>query len=214
MAPINHNMNQEDLEYGKFTISKRFLKLLQVYKHNSKKIKTTLLSFVAISVAILVRFSFDNVENIKETVITLDEDPYEIFDINDEINTNVSKDLTVEFPRKTSLVNQRLQELNINAITNKVSKFLNESENLCIHLRHFGSVYDILVFQDNRTLINPEIVEMSTKKKNVKYIDLENVPKYKKLSSRVLLNYVDKNMNTKYNQELIGNDAFCFQFYY
>lgn len=206
-------INKDDPEYGSVRMNKRLKKVYDYVSVNKSKIKTFFFTFIVVTVSLLVRYSFDNVEKITENrIITLDEEPYEIFELK-HINTEViDRDSVVQFPIKTSIINRKLQIMNLESVENQIRGYLNESENICIHARYFGCKYDILVFQ-NVTMINPEVLSVSNIKRNVQEKDVEGNVKFSKRSTQLNINYVDKNMEYKYRQNLYGNQAICFQFY-
>jgi hypothetical protein len=204
-------LNTSDPEYGSVKLHKNYKKVLEFVQNNKRKIKTITIAFFVMTCAILIRFAYDNTDNIKNNVITLDEEVYTIFDLS-EFDPKVERSFTVDFPIKTSLVNQRLQKLNIETAETKVREFLKESGYDCIHLRHFGVVYDMIFF-NNVTMINPEVVKLSENKVNKKEENLNGEIHFAKRSTSVIVNYIDKDLEKQYGEKLWGNNAICFQFY-
>lgn len=206
-------INNDDPEYGSVRMNKKLKRIYDYINVNKRKVKSVLLTVVVVTISLLVRYSFDNVEKINDNrIITFDEPPYEIVEIYD-INTKiVDRENVIQFPIKTSLINKKLQIMNIESIENQIKRYLEETGNICIHARFFGCIYDILVF-NNVTVINPDVISLSNTKRNVQEKDIDGVVKFSKRSTHVTLNYIDKHMEYKQKQVLSGNQAICFQFY-
>ena len=202
-----------DLEYGSVYLSKNINKAIDFYNTNKKTIFLVLLSFFVISISILIKFSFNNIDRLPNvSYITLDEEPFKPFDVIDTLIVKADKISTKQFPIKTSIINIKLQSMNLISVQNKIRRFLQQTNNVCVHARHFSSEYDILVF-NNLTIINAEIVGMSEVKKNVKEMNLVGETNYAKRSVMLTINYIDTSLEKKVKYELYGHQAMCFQYY-
>lgn len=205
-------VDNQDLEFGSIHITKNVKNMISFISKNKTKLKRLFFAFVIVIVGVMIRLSYDNVENIQQTFVTLDEEPYEPFYILDTVNPFVDKLSTVQYPIKTSLVNRGLQQLNIERVVDKINQYLEQTNNICIHARHFGTDYDIIVFK-NITMINPEITKLSDNMRNIKEMHLNGETKYSKRALSLNVNYIDAKLEKQHDKELWGNQAICFQHY-
>lgn len=204
--------SKNDLEFGGIEISKNMRKILRYYENNKKLIKKTGMAFIVLTLALILKGSLNNIEKVQDTVITFDEETYKTFILNDNLDPDVDNDKIKQFHVKNSKINQQLQIMNLESVENKIKKYLDSTNDICIHARHFGCEYDILVFQ-NITVINPEIVSTSNTMKNIKEKHLNGEKVFHKRFTEITINYLDKKLNQKYDKVLYGTQAICFQHY-
>jgi hypothetical protein len=202
---------RRDLEFGPVFISAPLKRVLTFYKTKWRFVRAIGFAFIALSLSLLVRYAFDNADKISDTVITFEESPYKIFVISDNVITNP---LTVQenYPIKSTVVNRRLQTFNLQTVEHKIREYLVETNNLCIHARHFASPYDILVFK-NVTMINAELEALSSVFKNVNEMSISGEARYARRSLSVTVGYFDINLQRQTRVVLHGNMALCFQHY-
>ncbi len=174
----------EDLESGNAFLKVKYKKLLRFYR--SPKTKPFFYLFIFVTIILVFKMAYINYKT-SETIITIDERPYEAFIVKPEI----VKDRVLYKPVvvKTSEINKRMQELNLKDSEEIVQIFLNETNNICIHLSFFGLPFDITVFQ-NITIMNPTILSESLETTNIKEMDLFGNWAWKKRPKSVYIKFL------------------------
>lgn len=202
-----------DLEYGGNGFSKNIKLLITRYHTNRTKIKYTVFSLLIVTIAVIVKVGFISLNDVvvATNTITLDESPYVPFVWNEEITTYVSDRGVVKYPKKTSSVNWKLQALNIYQFSNHVMGYLEASENICIHCRHFGVPYDILVFKD-KVMVSPVVTDESDQMVYSRETSLNGSVTRVKRNEWIEVMYYNMEMEKEVTR-LVGNDAICFSHY-
>ena len=200
-----------DLEYGHKFWNLKYKNIIKYYKRFDKHKRGISISFMIISIALIVKLGFFNIDSIikSNSILTLEETTYTPFSLG-----NLNKELvknSENYIIKDSSVNRHLQSINLEFIKDEVQFFLKETNNICIHLKQFGVKYDILVF-NNITIINPEIISEGENIKNVPQINLNGEKIWAKRKTKVRLKYFNEKLNLVYD-DLYNEQAFCF-FYY
>lgn len=203
-----------DLEFGKVSLSRKVKWLVDMYRKNENNMRYIIISFVIVTVALIIKFAFYNLDSVvKNTggVITLDEDVYKPFKMSTEIIPNVDGRASIRFPVKESQVNWRIQTLNIVQARAQAVSFLENSGFLCVHLRHFGVPYDIMVFQ-NATMVNPSVIAESDEQILRNELTLSGKTIRKKRPTWIKIAYKDESL-TDNVVTLWGWYATCFAHY-
>lgn len=206
-------MSNIDLEYGHIKLSEKMKRLVKYYRNNEKKIKYFSVGFVILTIALIVKMGFNNVDTVIETAtaITLDEPVYNPFRWSETIKINVDSKSVKQFPIKESHVNLKMQSLNIIQAREHVLEYLKKGGYICIHMRHFDVPYDIIVFQ-NVTMVNPVVESESETYRYVKEEALDGTTLRKKRPESLSIKYHDEGLNVQYIT-LYGNQATCFAHY-
>lgn len=202
-----------DLEYGNIVLSKQMQKVADYYRKNRKKIKYFSVGFVVLTFALIVKLGFDNIDTVIEsaTAITLDEESYQPFKWSETIIVNVDSKGVKKFPIKESHVNWKMQSLNIVQAREHIMEYLRKGDYVCIHARHFGVSYDIIVFQ-NLTMVNPIVEKESDIYHYVKEEALDGTTVRSKRPETIDIAYKDESLTQKYIT-LYGEQAVCFAHY-
>ena len=200
-----------DLEFGGAAIRKRYKSILKFYKSNARHIPRVLMLLTVITLSIVVRWGVTNVDRVVEgaTGVSFEEDTFVPFTIGEFTATEPVK--RKQFEIKTSIVNHKMQRMNLETVTDQVRAFLEESGNVCVHLVHFHVPYDIIVFS-NITIVNPQIVEESKVRTNVKEIDLNGDSKWASRAEYVHVRHYNEHLNQVHTM-LWGHQSVCFQYY-
>jgi hypothetical protein len=206
-------MSSVDLEYGQVTLSKQMKRLVDYYRKNERKIKYFAIGFVVLTVALIIKLGFNNVDTVIETAtaITLDESAYQPFKWSENIIVSVDAKGVKKFPIKESHVNWKMQSLNIIQAREHVMEYLKKGGYLCIHMRHFNVPYDIIVFQ-NVTMVNPLVEKESDTYRYVKEESLDGTTSRQKRPETLDIVYYDEGLNRQFIT-LYGNQASCFAHY-
>lgn len=206
-------MTYQDLEFGPIVLTAKMKRFVAWFKRHQHNMKYFIISFVFLTIAIIIKFGFRNIDSVIEsaTAITLDEPVYTPFVLTDEIIPVVEKKSVIRFPFKESHINWKLQTLNLVQSRNQVLIYLEQVGYTCIHLRHFGVPYDILVFT-NMTVVNPEVIEESEEYQMIKEYDLDGTTKRSKRPTYIKIAYLDESLNKK-SVTLFGDQAVCFAHY-
>lgn len=198
-----------DLEYGVVTFSKRVQFLIK----NKHKLKNFIVAFLILSIALVIKFAFYNIDNVIESasVVTLDEDVYKPFKLTKEIILDVGDKATIQFPTKNSQINWKIQALNIAQGRAQVLDYINKVGFVCLHMRHFGVQYDIIVFK-NVTMVNPVVVDESEEKIMRQEETLSGKKSRKKRPIWIKIKYKDESLIDQVIT-LWNNQAACFAHY-
>lgn len=204
----------DDIEAGMPSIRQQYKKLINYVNNNRRFFRLYAICFVLTLVAIITKVTYMNMDQVMETAstITLDESSYIPFEVSEEIILKVPHKSSEELEIKTSLANMKLQITNIYALEHKIKKFLQKASHVCLHARHFGVPYDIIVFE-NVTMVNPEIVSVSTSYKNVEEQDLAGDVKWAKRPLTVTVSYLDGKLISHDSVTLYKHQASCFSHY-
>ena len=197
----------EDLESGEQFLKIKYKRLLRYYR--SPKYRPFIYGILLLTFIICVKFTFYNIET-SGTVVTLDEINYEPFIVKPEIIENPIK--YTQITVKTSAINMRMQELNFKDAEITTQYFLNETDNICIHLSHMNVPYDITVFK-NTTIINPQIIDESQEKVNIKEMNIYGNIEWKKRPSSIYIKYLKIEGLVEEYTTLYKEQAYCFLHY-
>lgn len=204
-----------DIEYGKSVLSE----YRKLYKKYSKKIWFLAVFFTVVTLAIIVEKSFRSIEKSVEnnSGVSFTEDPPEPLNFDETSMIPILPEKNVvyrDFVLKTSPLNKMLQKHSLNMLHNKTMNILIKNQWDCVHLRHFGLNYDILVFKSkNITVVNPEIIHISDEMQVKHELGLDNTRRVVKRPISISLNFIDKDLETQKNLTLSGNDAACLSYY-
>lgn len=206
-------MSSVDLEYGHIKLSEKMKRLVSYYRKNERKIKYFGVGFIVMTLALIVKMGFNNVDTVIETAtaITLDEPAYEPFKWSESIIIDVDSKGVKKFPIRESHVNWKMQSLNIIHAREHVMEYLKKGGYVCIHMRHFDVPYDIIVFQ-NLTMVNPLVEGESETYHYVKEESLDGTTMRKKRPLSLDTVYYDEALNRQFTT-LYGNQASCFAHY-
>lgn len=210
----NNYTSPSDLEFGGVYISRKVQKLVNLYRKNEHRIKYILISFCVVTTALIIKYASRNVDSVIEsaTAITFDEETYTPFVLSNEILSTVESGIGVrKFPIKGSKINWKMQTLNIVQARNKVWEYLGKAKQTCIHLKHFGVPYDILVF-NNITMVNPEVLMESDEHKKIKEMSLDGSVNRKNRPIWIKVGYYSEAL---IYQSIIlwGAQSYCFAHY-
>lgn len=203
----------DDLEYGGRFLHDKYKDVLGIYKKYKRHSKKILGSTALITLAIVVKMTFSNFDTVaqKASAITLEETAYKPF-ILEPLDINLADDFKVqEFGVKDSAVNKRMQQINVQAASAEIQEFLENSGNLCTHVKYFKVPYDIMVFR-NMTMINPQVISQGTTKKNIQEISMSGETKWSYRATEIGINHYDEKLNYVYST-LYDDQAFCFAYY-
>lgn len=205
--------NPKDLEFGTVYVTEKVKRVVDMYKKNEHRIKFVVIGFVAVTVALILKYAAYNVDHVIDTAtaITLDEDTYIPFQMSAEMIPSIEDTQSQKFPIKVSQVNWKMQTLNIVRARNRIWEYLDEANQECIHLRHFGVPYDIVVFR-NITLINPEVTRESPQQKKIKEMSLDGTVNRKSRPMSLDVAYYDEAL-TYQKTTLWGSQSYCFSHY-
>lgn len=204
---------QEDLEYGTGFLVKKYKHVFDFYKANSRRLKRGAIVFGVVSAAIIIKLGFLNIDTVVSTAtaITMDEESYRPFALDIAKFTTGEGPPPQQYPIKDSVVNRKMQSMNIAHVATTVEEWLESSENLCVHLKHFQVPWDIMVFP-NMTIINPQIISEGTTRKNIQEVGLGGESQWKQRATSVYLKYFDRELNQRHDT-LWGNYAYCLAHY-
>lgn len=200
-----------DLEYGVQAWKEQYkhvIKNVNKYKMYKKQI---LLSFLFITFAIGIKIGISNIDRVVQagSGITLEELPYKSFKLKPVTTSYV--ETSEHFDIKDSLVNRKMQKMNIDIAGEEAREFLKETGNICVHLKQFGVKWDIMVFE-NITVINPIIISESTTRKNIPQIGLDGTKTWASRPTSIYIKHYDDKLDYVYTH-LWDNQAFCFAYY-
>lgn len=184
-----------------------------MYRNNEHRLKFIVLSSIVVTVALIVKYASYKVESVLETAtaITLDEETYTHFVLSPEIIQVVEGAGIRKFPIKLSKVNWKMQTLNIVHARNHVIKYLDNGKQTCIHLKHFGVPYDILIFT-NLTMVNPEVLMESDELKKVKELSLDGSVTRKNRPTWIKVGYFTEALVYQVTY-IWGAQSYCFAHY-
>lgn len=196
-------------------ITQKVKNVVDLYKRHEHRLKYILLSSFIVTVAMIVKYASYNVENVivAATAITFDEKTYEQFTLSPEIIPVLTDEqkASQKFPIKGSQVNWKMQTVNVVQARNVVWEYLDTAKHECIHLRHFGVPYDIIVFR-NVTMVNPDVVEESPVSKKIKEMALDGSVSRKSRPTWITVGYYTEALVYKVIT-LWGAQAYCFAHY-
>lgn len=203
-----------DLEFGKLHVNKNIEKLINYVKNNVTKLKKMFMLFVVATIFLIVKKSIHSIDDVcaDGSAITLNEEPYQSFHLNEDIDLNVDSS-TRKFVLKTSHVNRRMQFFNLNYELEKINKYLDVHGYVCLPMKYFGVNYDIIVFQ-NLTMINPYLEETTLEEKFIQEQDLKGNIKMIKRSNGLKISYYDDKLENIQSTWLWYDQAYCFAHYY
>lgn len=197
-------------------ISKNVKEFVELYKRHEHRIKYILISCLAVTVALILKYASYNVDNVIETAtaITFDEKTYEQFELSPELIPSLSdeeKGRSRKFPIKGSQINWKMQTLNIVHARNTVWEYLSGAKQECIHLRHFRVPYDIIVFK-NVTMVNPDVLEEAPEHRKIKEMSLDGTTARKSRPVWIKVGYYSEAL-TYQVITLWGPQSYCFAHY-
>lgn len=201
----------DDLESGYEIFSHNLKKIATWYRNNKKTLRTFIFSFLVLTISIIIKKGYSNFESAIEagTAISMDEGAYIPFQLG-EFRTNPEGD-SRELIIKDSLVNRRMQVMNIEIVNEGVREFLLSSGNICVHAKHFGVPYDIVVFP-NQTIINPHIISQGQVWRNIPEVNLEGDEVWKKRATSVYVKFYNSKLEQVYDT-LWYDQAYCLAHY-
>lgn len=202
-----------DIEFGGIKFSKKVKWLVSLYDKNKHRLKHIIFAFIGVTLALIVKFAFYNMDDVvaSASVITLDEDVYKPFKLSKDIILDVGDKATLQFPLKSSQINWKIQALNIAQGRSHVLNYIEEAGFVCLHMRHFGVPYDILVFR-NLTMVNPVVLGESEEKIMRQEETLAGKKYRKKRPKWIKVKYVDESL-VEQTITLWGEQATCFAHY-
>ena len=203
---------QEDLEYGTGFLVKKYKKVFDFYRQNSRRLKRGAVVFIVVAAAIVVKLGFRNIDKVVSTAtaITMDEESYKPFTV-DITKFTMEVGTPEQYPIRDSLVNRKMQSINIAHVASTVEDWLKTTGNLCVHLKYFQVPWDILVFP-NITIINPQIISEGSTRRNIQEVDLGGETRWKQRATSVYLKYFDREL-TQRHDTLWENYAYCLAHY-
>lgn len=197
----------EDLESGNAFLKVKYKHLLRYWR--SPKTKPVIYLFIFVTICLLFKLAYFNYET-SDTVISIEETPYSAFIVKPElIETPVTYTPIVI---KTSAINMRMQELNLKDVESVVQEYLAQTDNICIHLSHFGVPYDITVFH-NMTIINPTILSESVEVVNIKEMNVHGDVEWKKRPTSLYIKYLKINGLVEDYISLYSENSYCLLHY-
>jgi hypothetical protein len=201
----------EDLEFGGKYWTKKYKNVINYYKRYKKHKKQFLTAFIVITFGVVIRWGFSNVDRVVNagSAISFEESVYKPFTL-EPINQNPVK-YSKRFVVKESMVNRRMQILNLEMVTEEIHKFLKDTGNICVHVKQFGVKFDILVFE-NITMINPEVISEGKEIKNIPQIALDGSKSWASRTTKLYVKHYNEKLEYIYS-EIYNNQAFCFAFY-
>ena len=208
-----HYQDPNDIEQGSITLSDKVRWLVKLYNKNRHRLKHIIIAFVVVTLALIVKFAFYNIDDViaSASAITMDEESYKPFKVTEDIIVDVGDKASIHFPIKTSDINWKMQVLNLAQVTSHVLKYIEAVDYVCIHARHFGVPYDIIVFR-NVTMINPIVLAESDEKITRQEATLAGVKSRKKRPIWIKIKHRDGSLVEK-TTTLWNNQAGCFAHY-
>jgi hypothetical protein len=204
-----------DLEFGPIKISEKMRKFITYFHSNKKSIRRFLVAFLILTLAIIIKLGYKNVDNVaaSSTAFTFDEPTYVPFTVRSTPLpvTDESRGAVKRFPLKESHVNIKAQSHNIKHASSVVREYLDSVMYECMPLRYFGVDYDI-VFFTNVTLINPEVLQESDRYEFVQELDAAGEVKRMKRPQWIKVAYLDEELQRKV-ATLWGSQSYCFAHY-
>jgi hypothetical protein len=207
--------NANDLEFGPMSLTNNVKWLVKLYRSNEgPRVRYMVMSTVIITIALIIKYGFHNLDNVMDhsaSVITFDEDVYIPFRLSSDISPRVDSKASIEFPIKESKVNWKIQTINLIQSRSHVVVYLDKLGYVCIHLRHFGVPYNIMVFK-NITMVNPVVVGESDEMVSKKEIALDGTIVRKRRPLWLKISHRDESL-THRTVVLYGDQATCFAHY-
>lgn len=202
-----------DLEFGGDTWRKKYNKLIKAYGKYKPFSKQIAITACIVTLALVVKWGLSNINRVVEsgTGVAFEESIYTPLTLGELLVTPIT-DPVAHYPIKDSMVNRRMQQLNLHAISEDVRAFIRDTENICIPIKQFGVPFDIVVFH-NVTMVNPTVVQEGNVRRNVAQLDINGVQTWASRATEVTIKHHDADLNYVYTN-LYDNDAFCFAFYY
>lgn len=205
-----------DLERGRLVISPFVKSVVDNIKAKRSSIKLFVYAMVILNVGISIKLAINNIDSVVSvgSGVDLSEKRYEMLHI--DISTDfVSKPKGVvsNMDISTSLINRKMQRLNIKDISEAIKVHLQTNDYICIHAKHFGINDDIIVF-NNMTLINPAVLETSVDTFNVPEIGVNDAIVWAKRPLRTKLGFVNETTLDIGFVDVYGPISACFWHYY
>lgn len=205
-----------DLEYGKEIIGK----YNGLYKKHKNKVWYMTSLFVVVTLAVILKQSIQI--DIDESVasgsgFSLDEAGPELITLKKHvIDVKIDKESSFKkFQVKQNRLNRMIQTKNLANVFEEVYQHVLIENWECIHLKHFGVPYDIILFFDpNITMLEPKITQISDEFILQQEIGIDNVRKYIKRPSELSVEYLQDDLETMVSKRLEGDAAACFSYYY
>lgn len=147
-----------DIEYGPLALKPWMQKVIA----NKDKLYKLAIVWAITTALIAIKWGYANIDTMamQSTVITLDEPTYVPFTFTSTPQDHVDSTFTQQFHIKESILNKKTQIQNIMNFQQTVQLYLYNTNNLCIHARHFNVPYDIIIY-NNMTLIDPVVIDES-----------------------------------------------------
>ena len=100
-------------------------------------------------IALSCKLCIENLDDIISgtSAITLEESTYVPFQFDTDVKPLVESKASSMYPIKKSEVNWKAQMNNVGEFQTHVREYLVSADYACIHARHFGVGYDIIVFK-------------------------------------------------------------------
>jgi hypothetical protein len=209
----SYYQDSSDLEFGTIKFSQKVRWLVNLYNKNKHRLRHIIFAFVVVTLGLIVKFAFYNIDDVvaSASAITLDEEVYTPFKLSQEMIPDVGERTSIQFPIKTSNINWKMQALNLAQGRAHVLKYIEEVGFICIHMRHFGVPYDILVFQ-NMTMVNPVVLDESEEKIMRQEVTLAGKKSRKRRPIWIKVKYLDEALSEK-TSTIWNNQATCFAHY-
>lgn len=186
-----------------------FVHWIERHRKHMKHIWITIVALTILLLAKHMKLSFDHFESAR-AALSLEESAYHPFQLG-KLQLTVVNKTSIKFPLKRSHINREMQRLHLQEIHHRVAIYLNETSQLCMHLRHYEVPYDILFFH-NETIINPYVEDESESTIRVKETSLDGTSKRQNRPLWIKLSYY--NATLQYNTVTFNNDAsFCIAHY-
>jgi predicted Holliday junction resolvase-like endonuclease len=202
-----------DVEQGSIRLSDKVRWLVKLYDKNKHRLQRIIFAFVVVTLALIIKFAFHNIDDVvaSASVITMDEDVYKPFKISEEIIVDVGDKTSIYFPIKTSDINWKMQALNIAQATSHILRYIEGVDYVCIHARHFGIPFDIIVFR-NLTMVNTVVMGESDENIMRQEVTLAGVKTRNRRPNWIKIKYRDESLVEK-TTTLWGEQAACFAHY-
>jgi hypothetical protein len=204
-----------DLEWGgNDYIMKRYRWLFDFVKAHRRRIRRGAVAMAVLTVALVVKLGFTHMAAAAEgaTAITMDEETYEPFRLGElRLSLGDGAPPVRQMVLRESPMNRRMQAHNVAEVAEEIRRWLDRTENTCVHLRHWGVPLDVVVF-DNVTVVNPQILEEGPVRKNILEVDLAGEERWRQRATSVAIKFYDETLSQKW-ETLWGDQAFCLAHY-
>jgi len=202
-----------DLEFGIVAVSAKVKWLVDLYKKNEGKLRYIIFAVVGVTLALVIKFAFYNFDNVvgSSGVITFDESVYTPFKLSATMIPHTETKTSIQFPLKDNDANSKGQISNLVHARAHVVTYLESTGFCCIHLRHFGVPYDIIVFR-NLTMINPLVLNESPTRGYVNEMALDGTTSRKQRPVWLEISFINVAL-VKQSVTLVGDQVKCFTHY-